>query len=113
MYVSVAGPPLPSGRVAKRFFRSYRKVDKKPVTPYAVYAAQAAQVLLSAIARSNGTRASVTAQLFKTKVKKGIMGTFRIDKNGDTTLKGITVYRVRNGNGVPYKLFFPPLSLTK
>ena len=51
--------------------------------PYAVYQAQAAQVMLEAIARSNGTRASVVKEMFKTNVKNGIMGTFRFDRNGD------------------------------
>ena len=39
--------------------------------------------MLDAIARSNGTRSSVSDQLFKTNVKNGIMGTFHFDKNGD------------------------------
>ena len=51
--------------------------------PYAVYQAQAAQIMFGAIARSDGTRASVVKEMFKTKVKNGIMGTFGFDKNGD------------------------------
>ena len=58
---------------------------KGQLPPYSVYQAQAAQIILDAIARSNGTRKSVTTQLFKTNVKNGIMGTFHFDKNGDTS----------------------------
>ncbi len=38
----------------------------------------------TAIAESNGTRASVVKALFRTNVKNGIMGTFHFDRNGDT-----------------------------
>ena len=37
------------------------------VEPATVYAAQATEVLLDAIARSDGTRGSVLEQLFKTR----------------------------------------------
>ena len=40
-----------------------------------MYAAQAAVVMLSAIAKSNGTRASVTQQIFKTNLPNSILGT--------------------------------------
>jgi hypothetical protein len=53
------------------------------IPPYAVYQAQAAQIMLNAIKNSNGTRASVTEQMFKTRVTNGIMGSFHFDKNGD------------------------------
>ena len=58
--------------------------------PYTAYAAQAAQVLLGAIAKSNGTRADVASKLFNLKVTNGILGNFSINKNGDTTLGTVT-----------------------
>ena len=86
MYVSYAGQPLeklgPTGKKFMAQFRAYAKI-KGSMPPYAVYQAQAAQIMLDAIARSDGTRSSVTKQMFKTNVKNGIMGTFRFDKNGD------------------------------
>jgi len=51
--------------------------------PYTAYAAQAAEVLLSAIENSDGTRASVAKNLFGMQVTDGILGTFTIDDNGD------------------------------
>ncbi len=70
--------------------------------PYAVYQAQAAQIMLDAIARSDGTRPSVVKELFKTNVKNGIMGTFRFDKNGDIVpFKWISFDQLRGKNGVP------------
>lgn len=86
MYISYAGLPLSKlTATGKKFMvglRSYAKL-KGQIPPYAVYQGQATQVMLDAIARSSGTRASVTAEMFKTNVKNGIMGSFRFDKNGD------------------------------
>ena len=59
-----------------------------------------AQIMLDAIARSNGTRSSVTSELFKTNVTNGIMGNVRFDKNGDTVpVKAISFYQMVEGDG--------------
>jgi branched-chain amino acid transport system substrate-binding protein len=114
MYVSVAGYPNEKlGPAGKAFIVKFAKYQKQAtVDPYAVYAAQATQILLNAISKSDGTRSSVNAQIFKTKVSGGILGTFAIDRNGDTTLKGITVYKIVNGKGPFNRLIIPPKSLT-
>ena len=57
-------------------------------------AAQAAEVVLAAIARSDGTRASVLRELRASRVRGGILGTFRFDGNGDITPAKLTVLRV-------------------
>ena len=107
MYVSYAGLPLeklgPSGKKFIKAFSKYLHLKKGELPPpYAVYQAQGAQVMLEAIKRSNGTRASVTSQLFKTRVVKGIMGTFHFDKNGDIVpTKAISFDQLRGNNGVP------------
>jgi len=86
MVISYAGQPLqklgPTGKKFMAQFRAYAKI-KGNMPPYAVYQAQAAQIMLGAIAKSNGTRASVVKEMFKTRVTNGIMGTFRFDRNGD------------------------------
>jgi hypothetical protein len=55
----------------------------KNIDPYAIYGAQAAQVMLDAIAASDGTRADVTAQMFATEVTDGLLGTFSFSEDGD------------------------------
>jgi len=105
MFISYAGQPLERlPATGKKFiaqFRAYAKI-KGNMPPYAVYQAQAAQVMLDAIGRSDGTRASVVKELFKTNVKNGIMGTFRFDRNGDTIpFKWISFDQLRGKNGVP------------
>ncbi len=49
----------------------------------AAEAAQATEILLDAIGRSDRTRASVIDELFATKVKNGILGSFSFDRFGD------------------------------
>jgi branched-chain amino acid transport system substrate-binding protein len=86
MYISYAGQPLQKlGKAGKAYmaaFRKYAKI-KGQIPPYSVYQGQSAQILLGAIAASNGTRKSVIKKMFSTKVKNGIMGTFHFDRNGD------------------------------
>jgi ABC-type branched-subunit amino acid transport system substrate-binding protein len=78
----------PAGaRFAARFGTAARK-------GYAMNAAQAAEVVLQAIARSNGTRASVLRSLRSLRVKDGILGSFAFDRNGDITPATVTVLRV-------------------
>jgi len=105
MYVSYAGQPLEKlpakGKAFIKSFRKYLGIKTLP-PPYSVYQAQGAQIMLDSIKRSNGTRASVTTQLFKTKVKKGIMGSFHFDQNGDIApLKWISFDQLRGNTGVP------------
>ena len=85
MYISYAGVPLSLlGKAGKAFLKSFAKYQgRKVVDPYAVYAAQTAQIMLNAIKNSNGTRLSVVRNVFKQKTVNGIMGTFQFDRNGD------------------------------
>ena len=56
------------------------------MNPAALYAAQATEVMLDAIAHSNGTRQSVTRALLASCVQNGILGSFCFDANGDPTV---------------------------
>jgi DNA-binding SARP family transcriptional activator/ABC-type branched-subunit amino acid transport system substrate-binding protein len=97
MYVSILGRPNSAlGPAGQRFLAAFALTQADGIVPSytAAYAAQAAEVLLAAIARSDGTRASVTRELLGTRVKDGILGTFRFDRHGDTTLNPITILRV-------------------
>jgi ABC-type branched-subunit amino acid transport system substrate-binding protein len=61
-------------------------------------AAQATEILLAAIARSDGTRSSVTARVLTDRVNDGVLGTFRFDRNGDMSRGPVTIYQVRDGH---------------
>lgn len=67
----------------------------RAVNLFAPFAAQAAEVLLAAIAHSDGTRASVTRQLLRVRIPHGILGPVEFDKDGDIGENLIPVFRVR------------------
>jgi DNA-binding SARP family transcriptional activator/ABC-type branched-subunit amino acid transport system substrate-binding protein len=96
MIISYPGPAIGLLRgEGARFVASFsKKLGFKPDLRFAVNAAQAMDVLLDAVARSEGTRTSVTSKLFSTRVSKGILGSFWITPTGDTTLNAVAMYRV-------------------
>ena len=61
--------------------------------------------MLAAIARSDGTRASVLRELRATDVRDGLIGDFRFDRYGDITPARFTILRmtsdVPRGERVP------------
>ena len=89
---------LPAG---KRFLQDLRARTGKPSQFYTASAAQSAEILLGAIARSDGTRASVTEELFKTRVENGILGDIRFDKNGDPVEAPATIWRMVRPSQAP------------
>ena len=113
MYVSVAGQPNEAlGATGKSFVKDFGATQSGGnVDPYSSYAAQSADVLLTAIANSDGTRAGVTDQLLKTKVTNGILGTFTINSNGDTSSNPVTQYLIKGGKQTTFKTITPPQSL--
>jgi branched-chain amino acid transport system substrate-binding protein len=117
MTVSVAGLPntqLPAA--GKAFVAAFSKtIGGQSPDPYAVYAAQAAQVFVAAVAGSDGTRAGVTSELFKVDVSNGILGNVSFNANGDVTANPVTIYKVvaAKGNSSTYKVIVPPNSLVK
>ncbi|HKX47931.1 MAG TPA: ABC transporter substrate-binding protein [Gaiellaceae bacterium] len=80
----------------KQFLREFGPTMDAPGAQGAPEAAQATEVLLDAIARSDGTRASVVEELFATKVENGILGSFTFDRFGDIDPAPVGVYRYEN-----------------
>jgi branched-chain amino acid transport system substrate-binding protein len=101
VYISALGlTPQQLGPAAQRFVKEFGATQGgAEVEPFSVFAAQAAEVLLDAIARSDGTRRSVIEELFATRVRNGILGSFRFDRNGDTTLNPVTILRAEEPGG--------------
>ena len=93
-YFSVAGVGIDKYTgAAKTFIDGFKsQLNGKPVDPYAILGAQAAQVLVDAIGKSDGTRSDVINKVYATKVNNGLIGTFSFNKNGDLTgAKGAAV----------------------
>jgi branched-chain amino acid transport system substrate-binding protein len=91
----------------KTFLREFGRTAAG--TPGAPEAAQATEVLLDAIARSDGTRASVVEELFATKVENGILGSFTFDRLGDIDPAPVGVYRYEGGKLVVDSVVRAPL----
>ena len=86
--------PAAGAAWARRFARTQAGAE---IEPSAVYAAQAAEVALDAIARSDGTRGSVLAALFDTRIEDGLLGSFGFDAGGDISESPVTILRVTHG----------------
>lgn len=92
----------------RRFVEQFSHAIGTQPEPYAVSAAEAAETMLAAIARSDGTRNSVRRALFSEQIKNGILGDFRFDANGDTTRAIVSVYQVRGGRVKLLTTITPP-----
>ena len=109
IYMSFTDTPphaLDLSPAGERFVRDFGYLDNP--TPYVLPAAQAAESVLEAIARSDGTRRSVLARLRTTKVEDGILGSFRLDPFGDIDPGRIPIFRItgRTTPGEPvYEIF--------
>jgi len=101
MYLSVAGQPIDAFKgKALAFVDGLLKgpLSGKAIDPYAIYGGQAAQVMLDAIAASDGSRSDVISKLFASNVQDGLLGSFTFNEDGDPVANegatvAITVYK--------------------
>ena len=100
MFLSVAGVPIEEFKgEGQTFVTDFKEIlGNEPVDPYAAYGAQAAEIMLDAIAKGGDDRAAIIQAIFDTKVENGILGSFEINENGDPAqaggaVVGFTVYR--------------------
>jgi branched-chain amino acid transport system substrate-binding protein len=97
LYVGYSGVPnskLPPA--GQRFLKAFARTHHGAPGPNfsAAYAAQATELLLDAIARSDGTRASVNRELRWSHSTGGILGDIRFDRHGDLVEAPVTIFRV-------------------
>ena len=89
------------GPTGKRLVREFAATQPRGAALYGVpETIQAVEVLLQAIARSDGTRRSVLEQLRQTRVEDGVLGSFSFDARGDRSPRVITVERAERGRYV-------------
>jgi branched-chain amino acid transport system substrate-binding protein len=94
-YLFVAGVPDERlGDAGEAFVRRFERAIGATPHPYAVYAAQSAELLLDAIARTNATRPAVGQAVLRARVRNGPIGSFRFDRRGDATPAPVTIFRV-------------------
>jgi branched-chain amino acid transport system substrate-binding protein len=96
--ISLSAAPVkalpPPGR---RWAAEFRKRWGAAPCCYAVHAGQVMNLVLDAIARSDGSRADVLRNLQQASVRGGLVGDFHFDRYGDSTLTTVATYRIRGG----------------
>jgi branched-chain amino acid transport system substrate-binding protein len=87
---------------AEEFYAAYAHAYGAP-QPYAIYGYEAMSLMLSAIARATdggrapARRSKVVQALFNTRNRHSVLGTYSIERDGDTTVRRYGVYRVVDG----------------
>jgi branched-chain amino acid transport system substrate-binding protein len=107
-YITVATiNPKDYASKGQKFYADFKKTygEGNP-QPYAIYGFEAMDLTLDAMKRAGskcGDRQAVIDQVFKTKNKVGVTGTYDIDKDGDTTANQFGRHTVVNGQLSPIK----------
>ncbi|HVS28700.1 MAG TPA: branched-chain amino acid ABC transporter substrate-binding protein [Solirubrobacteraceae bacterium] len=94
--------PAKFAPAGKKFFKDYEKTYRtRNPDPYAIYGFESMALLLDSVKRAAAsgtvTRAAVAKALLSTKDRNSVLGTYSIDKNGDTTLTDYGLYKVVRG----------------
>lgn len=90
----VAGKRLPER--GRDFAQRFEEALHLPPHPLALYAAQAAELLLDSIAASDGSRASVASALRRSS-GPGIVGWIGFDRRGEPRIAPVSVFRIVGG----------------
>jgi branched-chain amino acid transport system substrate-binding protein len=93
-------PPEQITGAGKEFFTGFEPQlpEGQTIQVYTIYAAAAAQVLLDAISRSDGTREDIVAKMFETNLPDSVVGPLELDANGDPTAGTESIYSATGGN---------------
>ncbi len=90
--------PASLGPAGRRFVERFGVTQPGvEVEPSAVYAAESMAVVLDALARSDGSRASVLRELFATRRRDALLGDLAFDRDGDPVAAPVTVFRIERG----------------
>lgn len=77
-----------------------QKYSVPTVDPYGIYGYETMALALDVLKRAGtqaNTREAVLKALFATKDRRSVLGTYSIDKRGDTTLRDYGLYTIKNG----------------
>jgi branched-chain amino acid transport system substrate-binding protein len=85
----------------QKFFDDFKaKYHTSNPDPYAIYGYESMQVILDAIKRAGdqgNDRGKVLEELYNTKDRKSVLGTYSIDSTGDSTITDYGAYKIKNG----------------
>lgn len=94
------GAPEELPKAGRQFESDFRRRFGRAPEPYAIYAYDAMGVVLQAIrdAGNRGNRrADVVKAFYAIRDRRSVLGTYSIDRAGDTSLTGYAGWKVRNG----------------
>jgi branched-chain amino acid transport system substrate-binding protein len=107
MYISFAGLPASeltkNGGAGAKFVTDFKAAyGHDPASAYAIYGAAALQMIMKAVAASDGTRKDVTAKAIggglTIPAAESIIGkAFSLDANGDVTVRDMSIQLVKGG----------------
>jgi branched-chain amino acid transport system substrate-binding protein len=84
----------------QKFFKDFASTYGGQPETYAIYGYEAMALALDAMKRAGdkcSDKAAVSAEVYKTKGRKSVLGTYSIDKDGDTTINDFGRYLVKDG----------------
>jgi branched-chain amino acid transport system substrate-binding protein len=85
----------------QKFFQDFKaKYGTATPEPYAIYGYEAMSLMLDAMKRAGdkcNDRQAIIDEVFKTKDKASVLGTYSVDKDGDVTTKQFGRFLVKNG----------------
>ncbi|MBI4226924.1 MAG: branched-chain amino acid ABC transporter substrate-binding protein [Candidatus Omnitrophica bacterium] len=97
IYVTALGADIHTVPTAARFVEAYERRYGR-LGAYSAYAYEATRLAVTAIrAAGTGDRAAVLAAMRSRPAAEGILGVHRFDEQGDTTLRTIGIFTVRDG----------------
>jgi branched-chain amino acid transport system substrate-binding protein len=95
-----AVPPDELPPAGQKFYDDYKAEygeEEADIDPYAIYGYEAMSVVLEAIKKGGDDRQAVIDAFFQTKGRESVLGTYDIDKDGDTTLTTFGGYLAKGG----------------
>jgi branched-chain amino acid transport system substrate-binding protein len=93
-------PPDELPAAGKKFYKDYEAAYGEPqneIDPYAIFGYEAMGVVCDAIAKGGDDRKAVIEAFMSTKGRQSPLGTYDIDKDGDTTLADYGGYKAVGG----------------
>lgn len=111
LYFTLAMVPPQLATGAARTMLRHVGPESMPEQYGSLFGAAAAATLMDAVAASDGTRKSVTEQLFLAQTPASFLGRFGFNADGDPTFGAITVYQIVGGKLRVDELLRAPSSL--
>jgi branched-chain amino acid transport system substrate-binding protein len=113
--VTAAGNPADLPASGQRFLARYQRARRaSSPNPYAVYGYEAMSLLLDSLRRAGARandRAAVVDALLATRSRQSVLGTYSIDRNGDTTRASFGVLSSSGGRLRPERDVAVPAAL--